>query len=260
MGVYIVNFQVITSKMKRKVNAAIFLIAALMTLGSFVCSSTETVASSLKYDLGSTTAWVPFGYSGNKQKPGIIIELIELIMMQAAIPTETSYLPVKRAVTALELGKIDFDVVSPNWFKDKIIGVDYVSSVPLFEVTEYFVTLPSAAKEFNQPEKAYGQLVGTVAGYAYFDDDKFIRADFLSESELVKGLAKGRFKVAIIEESAAQYWAEKHQTSIALAALHTKGDIVIRLRKEHKNLLPRINQAISVLKKNGQFKKVFDDY
>jgi hypothetical protein len=29
-------------------------------------------------------------------------------------------------VTALELGKIGFDVVSPNWFEDKIIGVDYV--------------------------------------------------------------------------------------------------------------------------------------
>ncbi|MBA6365457.1 transporter substrate-binding domain-containing protein [Colwellia sp. BRX10-6] len=254
------NFQLIIPKMKRTVNVAIFLIAASMTLGSFVSSATETVASPLKYDLGSTKAWVPFGYSGNKQKPGIIIALIELIMMQAAIPTDTSYLPGKRAVTALELGQIDFDVVSPNWFKDKIIGVDYVSSVPLFEVTEYFVTLPNVAIEFNQPEMAYGQLVGTVAGYAYFDDDKFIRADFLSESELVKGLVKGRFKVAIIEERAAQYWAEKHQTSIALASLHTKGDIVIRLRKEHENLLPRINQAISVLKNNGQFKKVFDDY
>lgn len=237
-----------------------FLMAVLITFGSSVCSFAETVPSTLKYDLGSTTAWVPFGYSGNKQKPGIIIELIELIMIQAAIPTETSYLPVKRAVTALELGQIDFDVVSPNWFKDKMIGVDYVSSVPLFEVTEYFVTLPCTASEFNQPEMAYGQLVGTVAGYAYFDDDKFIRADFLSESELVKGLAKGRFKVAIIEERAAQYWAEKHNTAITLASLHTKGDVVIRLRKEHEKLLPLINQAISFLKNNGQFKKVLDYY
>lgn len=128
-----------------------------------------------------------------------------------------------------------------------------MSSVPLFELTEYFVTLPNFVEEFNQPEMAYGHLVGTVAGYVYFDDDKFTRSDFLSESELIKGLIKGRFKVAIIEKRVAQYWANNYDASIMLASVHTKGDIVIRLRKEHESLLTDINAAIIFFKKNGQF-------
>jgi hypothetical protein len=38
--------------------------------------------------------------------------------------------------------------------------------------------LLNVAVEFNQPEMAYGQLDFSVAGYTYFDDDKFICADF----------------------------------------------------------------------------------
>jgi ABC-type amino acid transport substrate-binding protein len=232
----------------------------LMTLGLSCLSYSQNLPVTLKYNLGSTTAWAPFGYTGIHSKPGILVELIERVMKEANISTETSYLPVKRAVTALELGQIDFDIVSPDWFKDKLIGNDYMSSVPLFEVTEYFVTLPNLVAEFNQPEMAYGHLVGTVAGYAYFDDDKFNRADFLSENELIMGLVKGRFKVAIIEERAAQHWAKKNNVAIVFASVHTKGDIVIRLRKERGKLLPRINRAIKLLQKNGGFKKIFDKY
>lgn len=245
---------------KSVIFSVIFFTFSLMAHGLSGPSNSQILPVTLKYDLGSTTAWAPFGFTGIQNKPGILIELIERVMKEAAIVTETSYLPVKRAVTALELGQIDFDAVSPDWFKDKLIGVDYVSSVPLFEVTEYFVTLPNFVEEFNQPEMAYGQLVGTVAGYAYFDDDKFIRADFLSESELIMGLVKGRFKVAIIEKRAAQHWAKKNNVEIMFASVHTKGDIVLRLRKEHEKLLPRINQAINFFQKNGELKKIFDKY
>jgi ABC-type amino acid transport substrate-binding protein len=206
---------------------------SLITLGLSGLSYSQNFPVTLKYNLGSTAVWAPFGYTGINNTPGILVELIERVMEEANISTETSYLPVKRAVTALELGQIDFDIVSPDWFKDKLIGVSYVSSVPLFEVTEYFVTLPNFVEEFNKPEMAYGHLVGTVAGYSYFDDDKFIRADFLSENELIMGLVKGRFKVAIIEKIAAQHWAKKNNAVIIFASVHTKGDIVIRLRKEH---------------------------
>jgi ABC-type amino acid transport substrate-binding protein len=255
-----VYVQVVIVNIKNTIYSTISLLFILIILGFSVTSYSQTAPSVLKYDLGSTAAWEPFGYSGNKDKPGILVELIELIMKQADIRTETCFLPVKRAVTALELGQIDFDIVSPDWFKNKIIGGDFVSSIPLFEITEYFVTLPGFVEEFKQPEMAYGQLVGTVAGYAYFDDDKFIRADFLSESELIKGLMKGRFKVAIIEKRAAQYWAKKHNTSIMFASVHTKGDIIIRLRKEYKHLLPRINQVIDLFHKNGEFEKIFAKY
>jgi len=34
----------------------------------------------------------------------------------------------------------------------------------------------------------FGMPVGTIAGYFYFDDNKFIRTDFLNENQLMLGL------------------------------------------------------------------------
>ena len=45
----------------------------------------------------------------------------------------------------------------------------------------------------------FGKRVGTIAGYFYFDDDKFIRTDFLNESQLMMGLKNARFNVIILE-------------------------------------------------------------
>lgn len=232
----------------------------MMSHHSLAAAKVESNKPELTYDTGSTTAWFPFGYTGDKTHPGILIELITQVMAKAGIGLKSNPLPPKRAVYALEHGELDFDVVSPSWFKDGNIGEQYVSSKPIFVVSEYFITLKQKASQYQTLESIYGNRVGTVAGYSYFDDDQFTRVDFRSESELILGLNKNRFDVIIMERLAALHWARFHQVDIAMPLLHAKGDIVIRLRKERKELLPQIDQAISHLSQTGKIDEVLDKY
>jgi hypothetical protein len=233
----------------------------LMCLSSeYLLAAEKQSLATLHYDLGGTKAWVPYGYTGLEDKPGIFADIVESVMQQANIAYKPYFYPAKRAENELQTGMLDFDFISPSWFKDQDIGDDYVGSHGIFEVTEYFVTLASYNEHFNYPASIKKQVVGTVAGYFYYDDNLFIRADFLSESELMLGLKKGRFNVAILEDYAANYWSDFHQVPIKLVAVHTKGKIIIRLRKEHQKLLPQINGAIQLLLKTGRIEEIFKRY
>ncbi len=214
----------------------------------------------LKYDIGSTYGWIPFGYSGDQARPGILVELVMLIMDEANISIRSSSMPPKRAVYALEQGELDFDIISPSWFKNGDIGNKYVKSIPILTVTEHFITLAENEKNYQSLKQVYGTRVGTVAGYAYFDDDKFTRSDFRSESELMLGLKKQRFEVAIMERLAALHWSKIHNVAISFPLEHTTGEIVLRLRREHQALLPRINTAIGQLQEKGIVKQTMAKY
>jgi ABC-type amino acid transport substrate-binding protein len=214
----------------------------------------------LAHSINTVNGWVPYSYSGNDAFPGVFIEMTNLIMQKAKIPTEGIPMPTKRAVKALEEGLIDFDYVSPEWFSYGNVGENYVKTLPLFTVTEYFISLPVNAEKYNSLQDIYGNPVGTVAGYYYYDDSKFTRMDFLSERKLVQGLAYGRFEVVILEQRTAEAWSNRLNIPITLLEQHTQGNIVIRLRKEHAAYLPQINQAIRTLQELGKVRDILDSY
>lgn len=213
----------------------------------------------LRYGVDPLGAWVPFDRTDDPNNPGVFIELIPLLMAKANFKVEQQKLPTKRGLRALKEGELDFDFINLDWIstheKDR-----FVYSIPLFEVTEYFISLADNSSSFDTAEQAYGQLVGTVAGYYYFDDAKFTRADFRSESEVMLGLHKKRFDVAIMENAAAIYWADKHKVQLKFGAVHTKGPIVLRLRLELEDLLPAINMSALKLKEEGKISSILERY
>ena len=99
-----------------------------------------------------------------------------------------------------------------------------------------------------------------MRGYLYHDDKDFIRADFTSEQELIKALDKHRVNAVIAGNYPALYWSTQLRIPVALAAVHSDGDLVFRLRKEHADLLPAINQAIATLKANGKIDEIIKKY
>lgn len=214
----------------------------------------------LKYDLDATGGWIPYDFTGDAQRPGIFSELIGSIMERAEIPLRPVQLPTRRAVKALEVGLLDFDFVSPDWFPNGDFGPSFVGSMPIIQVKEYLVTLPSQINQYQVLNDAYGEPVGTIAGYAYFDDDQFQRMDFGNEGDLVRALEKGRVQVAILEEMTAHHWARQLNIPLALGAVHSEGQMIMRLRAEHQSLLPRINAAIRELKNEGQIEAILDRY
>lgn len=217
----------------------------------------QTPPDVLRYNVDFVGAWVPFDASSDPTKPSIMLSILALIEQQSNIKIAIEHYPIKRSVKELYDGNLDFDFVNPQWLSQDDSHL-FVFSQPLFQVTEYFIGLPEVMRHYQTKEQIYGSLVGTVAGYYYFDDDEFQRADFRSESEVMLGLAKQRFNIAIMEKYAAQYWAYQHKVGITFGPVHTQGDIVIRLRIPLKHLLPRINHAIEVLKKTNKFQHIIE--
>ena len=224
----------------------------------FICllsSAQAYTKESLRYNLAASESWYPY-YIPNEDKPGILGELIPLILDKANIHGIELRFPPKRTIYAMENGLLDFDVVSPVWFPGGDAGEQFVFSHNLFGIEEYYASLDGT----QLGPMVYKEEVGTILGYYYFDDNTFTRIDFASEKELVLALHKNRVERILIGDLPAKYWANQLSVSIRLDQLHTKGELKIRLNKSKIHLLPLLNKAITELQQTGKIDILVSKY
>ncbi len=195
---------------------------SLLVNVSFFCN-VATAEEILKYNLGTSGNSIPYENAVDEDRAGILVEILPLIMDRADIKTEKVMLSTKRAMLAFKTGDLDFDFFSPSWLsKDEPAG-DFTFSDPIIDITEYFITLPEKHSRYQTVASIYGETVGMISGYVYFDSDKFVRMDFQAESNLILALGMKRIDVIIMEEAAARYWSSMHNIKIALGPIHTAG-------------------------------------
>jgi polar amino acid transport system substrate-binding protein len=233
---------------------------ALTCLVMFFCGPTVQANTALKYNVNASSSWVPYYITESSKEPGILGELIPLLLAKANIEIEKHNFPPKRTNYALDNGLLDFDFVSPGWFPNQELGTLFVQSNPIIAIQENIITLEEKANDWQSIDNIKGKEIGTVRGYLYHDDAEFIRVDFTSERDLIRALYKNRVCAAISGDLPALYWAKKLNNPITLAAIHSKGHLVMRLRKEHAALLPQINAAIAELELNGTTQSIIDKY
>lgn len=209
----------------------------------------------LRYNPAGSDSWYPY-YIPEEENPGILGELVPLILESAGIKGIELRFPPKRTIYAMENGLLDFDLVSPAWFANGFAGEQYLFSESLFEIKEYYASL--AGTEITP--LIYKDEVGTILGYYYFDDNTFTRVDFKSEKELLLALSKNRVNKILIGDLTAKYWSEKLNIAIRLDQLHTRGELKIRLNKSKQHLLPALNRAISKLKQTGKIEEIVSKY
>ena len=231
---------------------------------SFIMMSFSSVAQEeqrkLYFDVDSVGGWVPILTAAEPGTPGLMTEITEAIQRHLDIEFIPVKLPQKRAEMALKEGLVDFDFICLEWLNTGELGSEYVISEPFFELKESFITLQKNAPLFPTRESLHNQHVGTIAGYFYFDDNTFIRTDFLDENQLILGLKHERFDVIILEQETAKHWAKVNDVDIKFAVLHSKGNFLMRLRKKHQGLLPMINKAIKQIKASGELQAILDKH
>ncbi|GEA12651.1 transporter substrate-binding domain-containing protein [Alteromonas sp. KUL49] len=230
--------------------------AGLMLLATHNLCASEP----LYYNLGTTGSSVPYENAVDDARPGIFVEILPLIMDRAGIETSKVMLSTQRAMRAFQNGGLDFDFFSPSWLSEDEKNHDFVFTDPILTITEYFITRPAMAPQYASIDHIHGNIVGTISGYVYFDDDKFDRLDFLSEKTLILGLGKGRVDIAIMEEAAARYWSAKHGIPITFGPVHTTGEMALRLHKKHADKVPQINAIIAELHQSGEFDRIIQKY
>lgn len=239
--------------MKRSVTAVACLM--LCFISGFAFAQTT-----LKYNVNGSSSWVPYYIPNAPENPGILGEIVPLLLAKAQINIEKHNFPPRRTNYALDNGLLDFDFVSPSWFPNNDLGELFVQSSALLAIQENIITLKANAKDWQHADQLTGKAIGTVRGYLYHNDAEFTRVDFISERELIIALEKNRVKAAISGDLPALYWAKQLNSPITLAAIHSKGDLVMRLRKEHAALLPQINAAIAELQADGTIQHIIDKY
>lgn len=227
----------------------------IVFLLSIFLAMSSLAKDSLRFNLAASDSWYPY-YIPEQNNPGILGELIPLILQEAGIHGIELKFPPKRTVYAMENGLLDFDVVSPAWFANEFAGEQFLFSDSLLGIKEYYASLSST----KISPMAYEDEVGTILGYYYFDDNTFTRIDFKSEKELVLALSKKRVERVLIGDLPAKYWADKLGVSIRLDQLHTEGELKIRLNKSKRHLLPKLNAAIKRLKELGKIQEIVTKY
>ena len=229
----------------------------LLSLASSVCIAEEL----LRYNLGTSGSSIPYENAVDEYRPGIMVELLPLIMNAAGFKTEKVTLSTKRATQAFKNGKLDFDFFSPAWLPSYEANSHFVFTDAIIDVTEYFITLPENADRYRTRDQIRNDsIVGTVAGYVYFDADTFTPLAFQSESDLILALRNQRIEVAIIEQEVARYWSAKHEIDIEFGAIHTKGSLALRLHSRHKDKITTLNNVIQKLRAEGKIQSILDKY
>ena len=214
----------------------------------------------LYFDIGEQGGWVPFHIGAETGRPGVLIELSQAMQEYSGIQFIPVYLPSKRAEKALKDGLVDFDFICLECLKIGVPGDEYLATESFFEITEHLVTLKKKNHLFPTRQAMFSERVGTIAGYFYFDKNQFIRTDFFNENQLMLRLKNDRFNVIILERETAKYWAKLNNTEIGFVALHTSGNLLMRVRKEHRALIPKLNQTIKMMKTSGKLKAILDSH
>ena len=238
--------------------SVLLLMLSLFSYGPAVIAQNNP--TTLHFDLGENTGWAPYRTGKTAEQAGILSEIILLIEEYSGIKFENVNWPQKRAEFALLKGLVDFDFICTAWFPGGKYGRNFVISEALFEINEYVITLKGNKHLFPTLDSIYTQPIGTIAGYFYFDDYRFTRADFRDEEGLIKALKYKRVEAIILEYETAKHWAEIQNVDIEVAAMHTTGNLLIRLNKNKQQQLPAINAAIKKIKKTGQLKTILDKY
>ena len=256
MQVLLGDFYSVDGLVKRRI-CQIVLPILLLSLAS----TTSIAQTPLRYNLGTSGSSIPYENAVDDLRPGIMVELLPMIMEAAGFKTEKVMLSTKRAMQAFKNGALDFDFFSPNWVPPNDINNEFIFTDPIIDVTEYFITLPENEDRFRTRNQILkDSVVGTVEGYVYFDADTFTPLAFQSESDLILALRNQRIEVAIMEEAVARYWSAKHGIEITFGAIHTKGPLALRLHSRHKDKITMLNKVIQKLRAEGKIQSILDKY
>lgn len=219
----------------------------------------------LRYNIYGSGEWIPYVFDDAQAqpgRPGIVAEIVPLILTTAGITGESLKLPPARTNESLKFGRlVEMDVVSPAWFENGKPPFGHLSHA-FMTITEYVAFAPKNKEKFKNLSDIYqeGYLIGGVRGYYYFDSDRFFRVDFPSEKQLVRALMKERVDAIIIGGPTLRYFASQFQVDLVLGPVHASGELTMRITDKKAHLLPAINEAIASLKKKGAIEQIIHKY
>ncbi|NHZ78503.1 transporter substrate-binding domain-containing protein [Massilia sp. CCM 8695] len=200
-------------------------------------------------------------------RTGIYQELLDELGQITGHRFQAEYLPYARLAKRFDLGQIDLELgVFPGWVKqERIPGV---FSIPFGKVIDVLVFAPGKHFKVSTPRDLSGKTVGLVRGYSYpelrelFASGVVHRADAVNEQQLMAMLAAGRMDQILINKAVAQYSVLQvpNYSELVIGDVLGSYDVSIRVQPSKKALLPKLDEAILIMKRSGAIARIYGKY
>ncbi|MET1077802.1 MAG: transporter substrate-binding domain-containing protein [Pseudomonas sp.] len=177
------------------------------------------------------------------------------------------YYPYPRIGLLFNEGRLDIEPgVYAGWVRGQPVPGEF--SVPFGKIVDVMVFAPGKAFAVNTPNDLRGKALGLVRGYAYPDLRVLIEAgqidrrNALNEMQLLQMLSISRFDQIVINKAVAQYniLRTPEYRALEVGDAISVFDVSMRVHPRHKAWLPRLDEAILTLKRNGTLERIYAKY
>ncbi|WP_422989620.1 substrate-binding periplasmic protein [Undibacterium sp. Ji50W] len=209
----------------------------------------------------------PFVLVGDKGPSGIFPDLMAAIVRLSGDKLDQQYLPMRRLLKSFEDGQLDIEVgANPKWRSNSSLPGLYSLSFGLPRAVLCF--RPGEAPKKQAVSDFFGQKIGVISGYFYpefeaaFASGDIQRADIFNSPNLLLTLKAKRFDQIIISNYVRQYWTKVDAQRYACdeGRMIDESEMMLRVHPSRAAALPRLNAAITALKKSGELDAIFRRY
>ncbi|MFT7388332.1 MAG: polar amino acid transport system substrate-binding protein [Candidatus Endobugula sp.] len=236
-----------------------------------VCLLLSGIASADRILLFPTDPWPPFilGVEGSESTEGIGTELIQAIFKRIDnVTVKIPLVPWKRALNSVELGKADAIPLLYKTEKREVI-MDFTD--PLFsslDLVWYSKNYFPNGLEWETVDDFSPYTMGIASGYSYSKDidqaiidKKIIEVKGKNITQLLRMLAGGRVDVVIANKVVGtalikKYFKNRNIVSMKKPIAEDDNYIAFSKKTSARDLIPKINEIIADLKKEGLIEKI----
>lgn len=219
---------------------------------------------------GGTTQWPPYSYQdADGQAIGIAVDITRRAMAQSGYRMDLVFYPVKRLNRLLDQGRLDLNHADSPLWNTSHASQRFVYSEPYLRVREYLYFLDDHPARHLPVEQLQGLRIGVVRGYHYPGLGRALTSGRLSTLETSQDqalldllLARRVDAIAVVDDLFNNLLAARQLDShrFVRGAQLSDAPLVIKLQRQHADLLPRLNAALQALIRSGEVERIRRNY
>lgn len=237
-------------------------------MGALLLLGTGCVAAEVPLRFAITDGWsMPMVHIDHgRPTQGILPDVMTSLATRVGMPAQFHVLARARLDGAMARAEIDVRCyVAPSWINDK--SADYLWSVPLFFQRDLLVGTSDAPRTVV-PATLAPQAIGTVHSYYYpmlqplFDDGRLRREDARSQEQVLAKLLAGRYRYAVSNEWALDWFNHRHtpHRQLHAVAVLQEQDLRCSVRDDPRLPVQRILNTLRDMKVSGEIDAIIRLY
>lgn len=239
----------------------LFLFLALLLCLTIVTGCGQEKQSSV-LRVGMDAAYPPFGFQNmdTKEYEGFDVDIIKAIAKEEGLAAEIRNVNFDGLIPALKSGDLDAAINDITVTEDRKQSVDF--SKPYY-IAGLGVVVKSDNRDIRSKADLSGKTLGVTIGSTGEEAARKINGanvrTYSTLSDAFLDLKQGAVDAVINDIPTNEYYVAKtedHSVKTAPVALSTEY-LAIAVKKDNKELLSKIDDGLTKIKKNGEFAKIY---